>query len=184
MQRILTLALAAALVVTACSDDELSVSEYAASLEEMVGTMNVQLDGIDAELETLGGIEGVRRYAERRVEIRNEFVGGIESLEAPERLVDFHDQALVVIRRLTEAETLLAETALSAESIDDVAGLWDSEAGLAAREVDQEALEICRAAEDELNTADDALAADVPWIPPEMKEVVRVAFYCDRSDRP
>jgi hypothetical protein len=182
---VVTIVAAVAIASSGCGGEP-SLSEYAEEVERLIVVMNSGLDVLD---ESVAGrspsLEEIRTYAVGRVDLRNEFLEDFRTIEPPERLDEFHDAALDVMERLTEAETRLADQALALDAPAEAARLWETEAGLAAREVDEEAVAICKAAQAEFNaTEDNAIAEGVPWIPAEMKEVVRVAFYCDRSERP
>ena len=175
------LVVAVLLVAGACGGDEPTLTEYAEEVEDLVVAMNLGLDELDAVLNGPVSLEDVQEYAIARMELRNAFLDELEDLEAPERLREFHTQAVDVITRLVDAEQLVADGALAADNVVDAAQMWQTEAGLAARAVDQEALELCLAAQDTFDaTEENAIAEGVPWIPSEMKEIVRVAFLCER----
>jgi hypothetical protein len=49
---------------------------------------------------------------------------------------------------------------------------------------DADAIQLCVAAEDELDMTEQRAAIEgVPWVPREMRATVRVAFGCDAGDR-
>jgi hypothetical protein len=148
--------------------------------------MNFGLDSLDPLVDDPSpNLDDWRAYASGRVALREEFVEGLALLEPPGQVQDLHDAVTDIITRLVAAETAMADEILSLEEGADLSNLWDSEAGRAALEIDAEAIALCKAAEAEFDaTEDQAIFEDVPWIPPDMKEVIRVAFYCERSDRP
>ena len=175
-----------ALAATACGDDELSLTEYAEQVETLVVTMNNGLDQLDLLVDNrTPSLEDIAAYANGRISLRNEFLDGFTAIDPPERVATFHQTALDVLTRLTEAETEVAEIALTLDDPVDVDSIWDSDAGRRARAVDVEAVNICKAAQAQFDATEERAAAEgVPWIPEEMKEIVRVAFYCERTDRP
>ena len=71
--------------------------------------------------------------------------------------------------------------------IDDLATLrqiWSTPSGQAARLADEKAVEICRAAQAAMDsTADRSAFVDMPWVPPELQEIVNVTFGCTPEER-
>jgi hypothetical protein len=64
-------------------------------------------------------------------------------------------------------------------SIWDMKLIWDTPEGVAARAADERAIVLCDAAQETLDSTDSRSELEgVPWIPPEMKRIVRVAFGC------
>ena len=185
MRRTYAACVVAALLAAACSSG-VTVAEYAEELEVMVQTMNARLDELEVTVENpRADAAELRAYFNGRAEIRQVFLDEFRAVEPPDRLRDFHEVALEIVTRLTAAELRQAEEAARIENLVSPTQVWSSPAGLALQEVDREAIELCSAAEAEFeSTEENAIAAGVPWIPPEMKETVRVALYCDRSQRP
>ncbi len=173
------------LLASSCGGEP-SLADYVDEAEALVGSMNFGLDALDPLLDDPSpSLEDVRTYAVERVELRREFLDGIQQLQPPERVQDLHDAVVDIVTRLTAAEAAMADEVLALDDGADLTNLWDTEAGRAARAVDAEAVALCRAAEAQLDSGDQqSFGDDLPWIPPEMTEVVRVALYCDRSDRP
>lgn len=184
MRRMLKLGrliVAMALALGACGGHETTLTEYAENIEDLVVTMNLQLDGLEEILNGSVSLEDVHEYVTERMELRNGFIDALRELEPPDRLRDFHEQALDVITRLVDAEQLVADGALASDNVAEASAMWETEAGRAARAADEEAIEICKAAQETFDaTEENAIAEGVPWIPNEMKEVVRVAFLCER----
>lgn len=183
--RVPRVVLAVVLLAPSCGGEP-SLSQYADEVEGLVVTMNFGLDSLDNLVDDPNpSYEDVRTYAINRVELRQDFVDGIQALTPPERVQDLHYAVLDIMTRLTAAESAMADEVLALDEGADLSNLWDSDAGRAARAVDAEAVAFCKAAEARLDTGDQqTFGDDFPWIPAEMNEVVRVAFYCDRSDRP
>jgi len=175
--------LALVVVATACGGG-LTLGEYAEELESLVATMNADLDQLDAGLEETQDLETVRSYAQERVEIRSDFLAALRALDPPDDVAELHVVAIGIIERLTAAESVLADRVMSMESTDGLESIWDTPEGVAARTADEEAVALCLAAQTTLDdTADRSQFKDVPWIPPEMKEVVVVVFGCLATER-
>lgn len=182
MKRMLAALLVSLSALTACGGDS-SLSEYAAELESAVGEMNGRLDELDAELSENADLEEVRRYANERVAARYAFVGVLGELEPPSEVSDLHGAAREVMGRLADAESALADYVNNLDSAMGVDDLWGTPLGVAARTADEESIELCLAAQEKLDTRERSKFADVPWIPPELKEVVQVAFGCIADER-
>jgi outer membrane murein-binding lipoprotein Lpp len=171
------------LVLQACSS-EASLTDYADQLEGLVTTMNARLDALDAEVEGTQDLDQVKGYARERVEARSDFIDGLRSLDPPEEVAELHTAALEIMSRLTKAESVLAERVQGMETSAGIDSIWDTPEGVAARAADEQAVALCRAAEAEINSTEErSTFEDVPWIPAEMKEIVRVAFGCDAENR-
>lgn len=180
MRKFAALVMVVTFAVGACGGDELTLTEYGEEVEGLIVAMNLRLDELDAIVSGPVSLEDVHEYVTERMELRNGFVDALRELEPPDRIRDFHEQALDVITRLVEAEQLVADGALASDDVAEASAMWETEAGRAARAVDVEAVEICKAAQETFDaTEENAIAEGVPWIPNEMKEVVRVAFRCE-----
>ena len=174
---------AVALLMAACGGG-LSVSEYAAEVEALVDEMNGAIDQLDVDVDANPSLEATKRYASERVEAREDFVAGMRQLDPPEQITELHEAALRIMDRLTAAESALADRVLELDTNVGVDGIWLTPEGIAARTADDEAIAICQAAQaalDETQTREQL--GDVPWVPPEMKEVVVVTFGCLPEDR-
>ena len=177
------LVLASLVAASACSSGP-GLAEYAEEVEALLATMNARIDQLDGEVEREQSLEGVKNYAQERVEARSEFLAGLRDLDPPDEVADLHDAAIGIIGRLTAAEAALADRVMSMESIDGVDSIWSTPEGIVARTADDKTIELCLAAQSEFDdTADRSEFRDVPWIPSEMKEVVVVVFGCIADDR-
>lgn len=182
MTRLIAAILVSVLTLVACGSGP-SLTVYAAELESAVTAMNGELDRLDAELADSSDLERVKRYAGERVTARYEFVRVLENLVAPDNVSDLHDSALGIMRRLADAEAALAVYVDELDSLAVTDDVWSTPLGIAARAVDADAVELCLAAEAQLDTSERSELAGVPWIPPELKEVVVVAFGCIGDER-
>ena len=172
------------LVLAGCGGG-LSLSEYSEQTERLVHTMNQGLDDahrvLNSSAET---VETIQAHLSRRAELRREFVEAFRALEPPASIADFHAFALDLTTRLAAAEAALAEKAASLETMDEMADLAQSAEVRAFEEIDAESIAMCRAAQARIDATSSAEAlAGMPWIPPEMQEVVIVAFRCTAEER-
>lgn len=179
----LSLMLVLVLTIAACGGG-LSMREYAEEIESLAGTMNVRIDELDAEIEQNPSLEALKSYYRERVASRYAFAEGLESLEAPDDATELHTAALGVFTRLADAEALLAERVYELTAPIGLDSIWLSPQGVAARAVDQEAVALCLSAQSDFDkTQLREELGDVPWVPPEMKEVIVVTFGCVAEDR-
>lgn len=180
LARISTVALFLALALAACGGGTLTLSEYGEQGEQLVIEVSQRVDALDAELDSEEQtVDTVRTYWDERVEARRDFSEGLEALEPPEEAAELHAIVVDIFNRLTVAEESLAARVTSLETVSGPAEWWATPEGQAARAVDEEVTHICVVAQGAFDeTVDREAVADVPWMPPEMKEVVRVAFGC------
>jgi len=93
--------------------------------------------------------------------------------------VDLHEIVVELFDRLNTAEEALAARVATMEAGIGAEAWWNTPEGRAAAAVDGEVTAICYVAQGAFDKTQDRSAfADMPWIPPEMKEAVRVAFGC------
>jgi hypothetical protein len=180
LARISTVALSLALALAACGGGTLTLSEYGEQGEQLVIEVSERVDASDAELESEDQtVDSVQAYWDERVQARRDFSEGLEALEPPEEAAELHAIVVEIFNRLTAAEESLAARVTSLETVSGPAEWWATPEGRAARAVDEEVTQICVVAQGAFDeTVDREAVVDVPWMPPEMKEVVRVAFGC------
>ena len=175
-----TVVLLIALALAACGGGTLTLSEYGAQGQQLVIDVSQRVDALDAALESEDQtLDSVRAYWDQRVEARRDFSDGLEALEPPEEAAELHAVVVDIFNRLTLAEESLAARVTSLETASGPAEWWATPEGRVARAVDEEVTQICVVAQGAFDeTVDREAVAEVPWMPPEMKEVVRVAFGC------
>ena len=168
------------MVLAACGGGTLTLSEYGEQGEQLVIEVSQRVDALDAELESEDQtVDSVRAYWDERVQARRDFSEGLEALEPPDEAAELHAVVVDMFNRLTLAEESLAARVTSLETASGPAEWWATPEGKVARAVDEEVTQICVVAQGAFDeTVDREAVADVPWMPPEMKEVVRVAFGC------
>ena len=158
---------------------EVSLPEYAKEVEALVTTMNARLDQLDTEFSDAENLDDIKEYARERVEARTVFLSGMRDLDAPEAVADLHGEAISIMGRVVESESALSDMVQDLDSVSDVDSIWDTPEAVAARAADERAVVLCEAAQETLDSTDSGSELEgVPWIPPEMKQIVRVAFGC------
>jgi hypothetical protein len=176
----LILAICLAILLPGCGSGEPTLGEYAEELEVLVTTMNRKITVLDSNLESEPlTVEGTQNYFEEKIAARDELLESFRAIEPPEEATDMHAAALDIVAKLTNAERALAQQADKIETADELSELWNTQAGLTADAVDEEARAFCATAQSQFDsTADRAAVFDGPWIPTELKEVVQVFFGC------
>ena len=94
----------AAIIVTiaACGSAELTLTEYAESVEELVAEMEADFRDLDAEwVSQPPSMDRALEYWDGRLDIREDFLEGVEELTPPERILSQHEAALDVFARMT-----------------------------------------------------------------------------------
>lgn len=179
MNRALPSLVLGSLILVGCGRGTLTVSEYAAAAEDLVAVMEAQFESLDTDWESQAPTaEGARRYWTRRLAIRAEFLEGVRALDPPE-IVNQHTAALDVFTRITAADEALAARVATLETVTEHWQWVEMPEGQAAEAVLEDVYAFCRASQAEFDaTGEREPLADVPWVPPEMKEIVSVAFGC------
>lgn len=177
-----TAALVVLLAVSACSNGDTGLVDFADRLEELVTTMNQGLDLIEADAAASEQtIETQRMRLDSRAALRTTFLREVEALEHPPEVEGFSVASLAIIADLAAAEQALAAKARAVETVEE---LEDSAEVLAFLAIDEQAIAMCRAVEAQLDTSDDVTEfPDMPWIPTELSDVVSVVFGCGAEDR-
>lgn len=169
--------LAASLV--ACGGG-LTAVEYAETVEDLVVSMEARFAAADAVWESeQPTLEGALRYWEERLDHREEFLESIEALVPPKAAADMHAAALSVFRRITEADIALAARVAEYDEVSTHRQWLDTPEGQASLTILEEVYAFCRSSQSELDaTQDRETLEDVPWLPQEMSQVIKVAFGC------
>lgn len=172
--------LAASILVICCGGSSLSLEDYANRGADLSTSVISRIAALDAELGAQERTPAVAKdYWDRRVAARSDFLEGIQELDPPAGLRDLHETALDLFSRLLDAEQALAARVTESGTLTEPSEWWSTPEGEAARAVDEEAIAICHAAQARFDSTEERGAlADMPWIPSEMKETVRVAFGC------
>lgn len=179
------LLLVIAVLVTSCGGGTVGAAEYAATVQDMVWGMNQGLDDLQAEHDASPiTAESEREYWSNRAALRDDFYEGMRAVTPPPEYADMHDAALAVIDRLVTAEHGVVEAAEGADDLSDLIALREGEAMAALSAADEEAIALCRSAQEVLDTSsDERLEPGIPWITPAVGEVVQVVFGCTAEER-
>jgi hypothetical protein len=168
---------AAVLIVGACSSGP-SRQEYGTSVEGLVTTMVDQLIEAGSLTDAEPTIENIQSFVDQRAAARRDFVKGFEALQPPPGGEELHDTTLRIMTHIAEAETTLAEVVAEGGALESFDALWETPEGQRVLEAEGEVIALCEAAQAAFDNAAEAQLAGTVWIPPEMREVVEVAFRC------
>ncbi len=170
----------AALTLAACGGGTQTLSEYSEEVSNLILTLDFELDTKAAEyFEIAPDVEGAKEYFRARVDGYSGIVDDVADLRPPDEVVELHDTLQEILDRLLETEEV--RTAF-VETISDVADLdlaWEGPEAQAVLDAERQAIVLCYAAQERFDaTAEREGLQNVPWMPQEMKEVVRVALNC------
>lgn len=167
------------LLLVACSDSGLSMSEYGDRLDEIRATYEPQAEAAWIEFlqlpePTTGDL---KTLADREVAVRSEIEESIRELDAPDEIADLHDLLADWITAMREAGEGLGVTA-------GTAGSWDELLQSAEYQTFETTLtggaEVCNEFQAKLDaTAARGIFADTPWIPSDMTDVADAVIGCD-----
>jgi hypothetical protein len=168
------------LLATGCGGGALTLSEYSEQGSAVTAEVEERIVALDAELDTLpSSPEGAASYWERRLEARIRSMEGLDALDPPVAVAELHDAGLDLYAELIAAEGALALVVSSSGTPSGPDEWWETAEGEAVRAVEAEIVEFCRAFQAHYDeTIDRMISADVPWIPSEMKEIVRIDIGC------
>lgn len=166
--------------LTACSSSELTLTEYAAEVEALVAEMEADFAAADAAWEAQSPTkDGALDYWEERLEIREEFLEGIEQLNPPEDVVPMHDSSVDLFTRITAADQAIADSVAGYDTVTEHRPWLETPEGQASLAILEEVFAFCRSSQAEFDaTADTTPGLDNPWIPAETQEIIKVAFGC------
>jgi len=166
--------------LASCGSEPLTVTEYAEAVEGYVGEMVDSFAAIDSRWQSEPATrERALVYWEERLEIRHDFLAKINALEPPDEIAGSHAAALDVFERITAADQALSGRVAEYESITDHEQWLDTPEGAASLAVLEDVYSFCRLSQEEFDaTSERQGLRDAPWLPPEMKETVKVAFGC------
>ena len=171
---------AAVLVLAGCGDGTQTLSEYSEEVTDLILTFDAELDAEAEEYSAIApDVEGAQAYFQARVDGYRTIVDDVADLRPPDEVVDLHDALQEILGRLLETEEARAEFADTISDVADLDQVWEGAEAQAVLAAEQEAIVLCYAAQEQFDdTAEREGLQGVPWMPPEMKEVVRVALNC------
>lgn len=159
------------------SGGELSLTEYAESLEALTSTLIDELAVADARMPAgTSTIDDARDVLAMGLAIRTEFHDALVDLNPPELVADLHADLVDLDARTLTAQTELAARAEASTTLEE---LQQSVEFTAYGDTQISAISVCRDLQATLDaTASRGAFAETPWIPDEIKEVVEVTFGC------
>ena len=182
MRRTVAAAMLGALALSSCGDEAMSLTEYSEEVAEVIAREDSKLDALGAEVAAAPeDVEMAQTYFDERVASYQRMASGIADLNPPEEASWLHNELERLVAKLLAAEEARAVFAATLVSVDELDQAWEGPEAQAIREAEFEAIELCRVAQQQIDATQDREALEgVPWVPPEMKEVVLVSFNCPR----
>ena len=166
--------------LTGCGGDQLSLSEYSTEVAELVQEFDARLDA-EAQ-EYFSGppdVEAAQEYVRIRVAGYRDVVERTNAIDPPETVQELHATFREIMGKLLIAEEARAAFAETVTSTDELDLVWEGPEVRAIRAVEEEAIVLCYAAQSRFDATEQREALeDIPWMPSELKEVVRVALDC------
>jgi len=164
------------LLVAACGDRPLSLTEYTERVQSLGYTMLAEFDELEAQWASATTVEEGQTVLNRAVTIRTDLQNGLTDLNPPEEFADGHADLVELLGRVLAATQTWAASSEMASSLDE---LQSSSEALAYWDLDADVVALCTEFEAKLDAiAERGIFADVPWIPGDMKEVVKLAGGC------
>ena len=167
-------------MLAACGSDELSLAEYSEEVASLITRVDSRMDAEFAEVKSAPpDLEVAQAYFASRVDGYQELVDGVEGLNPPVEASWIHAELERILGSLLTAEEERAAVAAALTSVDQLDEAWQGPEAQAIRAAELEAIELCHAAQTQVDeTQDREELQDVAWIPSQMKEVVLVSFGC------
>lgn len=170
-----------AMLATACGGGDLTAAQYAGEAEQIVEEMEARFRVIDTDWESGAATKDrALEYWDQRLEIRDDVLERIRALDPPPEVAEMHNAALAVFEKVAAADEDLAARVAEYEAVTDHWQWVDTSEGRAADAVLEEVFAFCRSSQEAFDATEqrESLGEDVPWLPPEMARVIKVAFGC------
>ena len=179
--RIVVVAACLVLVVAGCGGGELTLTEYAEQVEESTTALYRTLDELTLDVAfEAPTVEDVQDVYGGAATAFNRLHEGLEAIDPPADVDELHTAALALAADLAVAGDAFARLTEDVESEDEMGRLFSSPEALAFDAAQDKIVTFCLDRQAEFDaTADRERFADTPWIPPDMQEVVLVAFGCE-----
>ena len=170
--------------LAACSSSTPTVAEYAEEIEELVADMEARFAEADAAWEAqTPSLDDALAYWDERLDIRSDFLSDLEDVEYPPEVAEMHESSLELFRRITAADVAIAESVQFYDDVTEHRQWRDTPEGQASLAILEEVYEFCRTSQADFDaTSGREGLEDVPWLPPEMSQVIKVAFGCPPAD--
>ena len=167
------------LVAAACGGKSLTLTEYSEQVADLIVGMDARVDAHAEELFSgTPTLDSTRAYLAVRVDEYEGLVDAIDDIDPPEQVVDLHTTLSDVLEKLLVTETARAEFAATLTADDQLNLVWEGAEAQAVDAAEREAIVLCYAAQERIDDTRERSEFDVPWMPAEMKEIVRVTFGC------
>jgi hypothetical protein len=180
--RFALLALCLALLLCGCGGGEMSLTEYTQRINAAEIRANEQGKELAAEAEDVVDFtpQDLQAILEQARVIRIEVKEATDDIDPPEQVADIHNLVFDWHTEFIAIEEALAARAGTAPHSDDGwTTLSDSAEMAAYRDAIAEGKQVCVDFQSRLDaTAERGVFADTPWIPGEMKEVVKRVLGC------
>jgi hypothetical protein len=136
-----------------------------------------EFDVLEAQWASATTVEEGKQVLDRAVAIRTDLQNGLTDLDPPEALGEVHVDLVDLLGRILAATEVWAIRAETAGSIDE---LQTSSEALTYWDLDAEMTLLCLELASKLDAIAEqqAIFAEVPWIPNEMKEVIGLVAGC------
>jgi hypothetical protein len=181
--RTVLVALSLGLLVSACSSDRTSLTDYVEQINAVSGQASRRGAELQAQADQMNDLtpQDVQRGLEEARAIRIEIKEATDAIEPPEQVADLHNLIFDWHTKFIGIEEALATRAGAAT--DTVQGWTDLSASpemAAYRQAIAEGKQVCLDYQAQLDaTAARGAFADTPWVPSEMKEVVDAVLGCE-----
>ena len=177
----LTAAIVAGLLLASCASGGLSLAEYNTEGMALGAVMEERLYALDAEWDSqTATVEDVQTYWDERIEAYEIGLEGFEALEPTREAAELHRTGMGLFTRLVAAESALAARVASFETVTGPEQWWNTAEGAAVGAAEDEIYSFCLVFQAMYDgTVDRISLSDVPWIPPDMKEIVQVDIGCE-----
>ena len=174
-------AVVAGVLLASCGGGDLSLAEYNTEGMALGAAMEERIYALDAEWDSqTATVEDVRTYWDQRIEAYETALGGFEALEPAAGVAELHRTGMELFTKLVVAESALAVRVISFDTATVPEQWWDTAEGEAVGAVEDEIYSFCLVFQAMYDRTVERIAlSDVPWIPPQMKEIVQVDIGCE-----
>ena len=179
MARSFLVGLALVLLLTACGDSELAMSEYGERLNEIVNTYGEDAEAAWVEFVAVSdpALEDLRALFDHDVAMRLGIEEAFLDLDPPAEIADIHGLLVEWLVSLTDAEEDLVDRIAAIDSLDE---FLDSVEYRAFEETLIGGVDVCNELQSKLDaTAVRGVFAETPWMPSDLKDVVDAVIGCE-----
>lgn len=143
-------------------------------MEERIYVLDAEWDSQTAT------VEDVRTYWDQRIEAYETALEGFEALEPAAEVAELHRAGIDLFAKLVAAESALATRVASSDTATVPEQWWDTAEGEAVDAVEEEMYSFCMVFQAMYDRNAERMAlSNVPWIPPQMKEIIQGDIGCE-----